>query len=134
MLFTRLIAIAQREDDIKQYLAYELTTVPMSLFDKAGMMRKPNKPALRDVFLKSASVADPSAMCVVDRGALLHRVRWPKQCSFKELTKCYVKFVHEHYFRSCIVFDGYDDGPSTKDHEHQRRDSRRRRLDHHQQK
>ncbi len=25
------------------------------------------------------------------------------------------------YGEACIVFDGYEQGPSTKDHEHQRR-------------
>lgn len=32
-----------------------------------------------------------------------------------------MQFVNATYGRSCVVFDGYDNGPSTKDHEHKRR-------------
>jgi hypothetical protein len=34
----------------------------------------------------------------------------------------YLQYVHKHYGTMCvIVFDGYCNGPSTKDHEHQKR-------------
>ena len=40
--FTRLAAIAQREKDVEQYFAFELTNQPHALF-KDGLMRKPDK-------------------------------------------------------------------------------------------
>jgi hypothetical protein len=39
ILFTRLVAMAQKEDDIEQQFAFELTPEPTALF-KDGMMRK----------------------------------------------------------------------------------------------
>ena len=43
-LFTRLTALAKREDHVKKLFKYEITAVPMSLF-KHGMMCKPDKVA-----------------------------------------------------------------------------------------
>lgn len=52
MLFTRLVAIAQREKkDIEEFFAFELTQEPISLF-KHGLMRKPDKPSLRRAVMK----------------------------------------------------------------------------------
>ena len=44
-LFNRLIAIAERSNDLEPYFEYELTNTPASLF-KDGFMRKPNKSSL----------------------------------------------------------------------------------------
>ena len=46
-LFTRLTAVAQREDDMKMLFEYEMTVIPMFLF-KDGMMHKPDRAALRN--------------------------------------------------------------------------------------
>ena len=46
ILFSRLVAIAQKEDDVEQQFAFELTPEPTELF-KDGMMRKPQKATLR---------------------------------------------------------------------------------------
>ena len=51
VLFTRLAAIAKREENEEKYFDYELTTEPMSLF-KNNLMRSPDKPSLRKVLLK----------------------------------------------------------------------------------
>jgi hypothetical protein len=50
MLFTRLVAMAQREDDVSKYFAFELTLMPTSLF-KDNLMRKPSKSQLRNFWL-----------------------------------------------------------------------------------
>ena len=50
VLFTRLAAIAQREEDVEQYFALELTNQPQALF-KDVLMRKPDKSSLRKVLL-----------------------------------------------------------------------------------
>ena len=41
-LFSRLIVIVQREDNVSAFVQYELTVEPTALF-KDGLMRKPNK-------------------------------------------------------------------------------------------
>lgn len=124
VLFTRLAAVAKREDDEEQYFDYELTTEPMSLF-KNGLMRKPDEPALRRALLKEEDVISIDKMkydClfVVDGGALLHRVCWIKGMSFSEIGKLYVDYIRKHYGKATVVFDGYKE-LSTKSCEHQRR-------------
>ena len=44
-LFTRLDAVAKREENEESYFYYEMTNEPMSLF-KNMMMRKPDKPSI----------------------------------------------------------------------------------------
>ena len=124
ILFTRLTAIAQRDHDVEKYFAYEMTTNPPSLF-KDGLMRKPDKPALRRALMRddeamSKDQIDKSSLYVVDGGALLQRVRWMKSLTFKELAQLYVSYVRRHYGVAFIVFDGYKQ-PTTKSHEHLRR-------------
>ena len=38
-----------------------------------------------------------------------------------DIVKQYVSYVRAKYGSCCIVFDGYRQGPSIKDHEHERR-------------
>ena len=88
-------------------------------------MRKPDKSVLRDELLTKQATVESSALHVLDGGALLHRVRWnnsnSSSCSFQDLCLQYTDHVQKFHGQSKIVFDGYDDGPSTKDHEHHRR-------------
>ena len=58
---------------------------------------------------------------VIDGGALLHRVILKKKGSYAEILKQYQSYLESKYGKCVIVFDGYLSGPSTKDHEHQRR-------------
>ena len=45
-LFNRLVIVSQQELSVKESYEFELTAVPMSLFDKTQFMRKPNKALL----------------------------------------------------------------------------------------
>ena len=54
-------------------------------------------------------------------GHLLHRVVWDEQSNYLEIIQKYINYMESHYGKSSIVFDGYQDGPSTKNHEHARR-------------
>ena len=58
---------------------------------------------------------------VLDRGSLLYRVKWEKNKIFGEIASLYSRFVLSSYGKSIIVFDGYSNGPSTKDMTHSRR-------------
>jgi hypothetical protein len=79
ILFTRLIAIVQREDNMSCYFEYELTTIPTSLF-KDNAMRKNTKAQLMNSMTKSVSTWQlddiNQAKYVIDGGALMHRVKW----------------------------------------------------------
>ena len=74
-LFNRLIAIAERSNDLEPYFEYELTNTPASLF-KDGFMRKPNKSSLMHAITKDVSQSDEISHgnFVFDGGVLLHRV------------------------------------------------------------
>eukprot|EP00794_Sanderia_malayensis_P019666 gene19666-21613_t len=97
----------------------------MSLF-KNGMMRKADKPSLREVIMpeEKAVMKGDIKNCdtyVLDGGALLHRVRWSKGIRFIEIADTYLKYMRKNYPSNItIVFDGYKD-ESTKSHEHLRR-------------
>ena len=129
MLFTRLAAIAQGDDNVEQYFGYEMTLAPMALF-KNDMMRKPDKASLREnllgsdlTFLKDSDQCNldfNNCIFSVDGGALLNRVQFKKQMKFREIAMLYVNYVRKHY-RSCfIVFDGYETA-TTKASERTRR-------------
>ena len=49
LLFSRLLALIEREEEIREYFRFELTAFPISLFQN-GMMRKANKSKLAKAF------------------------------------------------------------------------------------
>ena len=58
---------------------------------------------------------------VLDVGALLHRVPWPRGSIYESVSHLYVRYVTQKYGAAVIVFDGYNDDPTTKDVTHLRR-------------
>ena len=123
LLFTRLAAIAQREDDVEQYFDFELNTRPLSLF-KNNLMRKPDKASLRKLLLTDAMRCEVDGITgkhVLDGGALLHKVHWVKGMKFHEVAEAYVNYVRRNYGTAFIVFDGYESALSIKSNEHARR-------------
>ena len=82
-LFARLLAIAERSQEIEPCFQYQFTQEPTSLF-KDGIMRKSIKSDLAKLLTKRAisleNLPDQSKY-VIDCGALLHRFRWIKDCS-----------------------------------------------------
>jgi hypothetical protein len=126
-LFQRLLVVVERSADIPSYFAFELTSIPLSLFNDSGFMRKPNKPALAKALLKNVKTVSmpPDVRYVVDGGALLHRVRWLKNSTYLDVVQQYILYVKKEYCgNTVIVFDGYTDEASVKDHEHKRRAER----------
>ena len=122
VLFTRLLVLAERSEDRRVCFDYELTPTPKSLFENS-IMRKPNKSALGRALRQEVPIVDvPSqSFYVLDGRALLHKIKWPEKSTFEEIIAAYVTYVGKKYGRSAIVFDGYDNGPNIKDHEHKRR-------------
>ena len=57
---------------------------------------------------------------VLDRGSLLHRLKWKEGSTYSLIPEDYVSFTVENYGRATVVFDGYEVGPSIKDCAHQR--------------
>lgn len=103
-----------------------MCSFPPALFDSSLLPRKANKPVLADAIW--ASTSNNQTTCpaldvyyVLDGGALLHRLPWPRNLTYADVCLLYVEYVKRRYNRATIVFDGYSDGPSTKDCTHERR-------------
>ena len=124
ILFSRLLIIMQRSPNMEPYFSYELTSEPSALF-KDGALRKADKSVLARELkksLKSDSTPTEPKKYVIDGGWLLHRVKWQKGFLYSEIINQYVDYVTRHYgVNVVIVFDGYGNGPSIKDHEHDKR-------------
>ena len=129
LMFQRLSIVATTGgfESPQQFFEYEMCSFPASLFDASLLPLKANKPVLADAIWsmtkESQTANDPggSAYFVIDGGALLHRVVWPRGLTYNAICLLYIQYVHRRYPRATIVFDGYDDGPTTKDCTHQRR-------------
>jgi hypothetical protein len=96
--------------------------MPTSLF-KDNFMRKSVKSQLAQALEKGvqSSGENPQAMHVLHDGALIHKAKWQKKVTYKDIPVQYVNYVVTRYRDCCIVFDGYGRGPTIEDHEHQRR-------------
>src|SRR6218665_3750497 len=122
-LFNRLIVLVEWTTEMEQYFSYELTPMPSSLFQDS-FMRKPQKAALGPVLFQKAMFTEslPASQFVLDGGSLLHKIKWPKTGKYIDVIKLYLGYILRNYgSKCCIVFDGYESGPTTKDHEHERR-------------
>lgn len=127
LLFQRYVVAARNIEEIGNIFKYELCTHPPALFDKFGM-RMSRKSALADAMwtklndCETARKTDTTQF-VLDGGSLLQRLPWPPTESYSNIANIYVKYVQAKYgsFSTLIVFDGYKDGPTTKDITHQRR-------------
>jgi len=103
-----------------------MCSYPPALFDSSLLPRQANKPALADAIwtiTKNSQAGGPTGNVhfVLDGGALLHRVPWPRGITYDAICSLYVQYVANKYGKATVVFDGYQNGPSTKDGTHQRR-------------
>ena len=127
LLFQRLslVATGGRFDNPKELFQFEMSSYPTALFDAALLPRQANKPALADAIWAdtegSQTTSTRYAQFVLDGGALLHRVIWPHGLTYDAICNMYIQYVERRYGKATVVFDGYDDGPSTKVCTHQRR-------------
>ena len=127
LLFQRLItAVDGLFEDISEIFTYELCSIPSSIFDSSGFLREAQKPALADAIWtltvpeKKVQNEFEEMNHIFDGGSLLQRLPWSQGASFSSLCNLYVKHVKK-YSNPTVVFDGYTDSPSTKDHTHLRR-------------
>ena len=86
-------------------------------------MRESHKSDLKNILIENVHNFEtyPTSKIVVDGGALLHQVSWNKNCSYSEVIDQYCDYLQNNYGSCIVVFDGYGNGASTKDHEHRRR-------------
>ena len=100
LMFQRLSIVATTGgfESPQQFFEYETCSFPASLFDASLLPLKANKPVLADANLvhdKGGQTAnDPggSAYFVIDGGALLHRVVWPRRVTYKAICLLYIQY------------------------------------------
>ncbi|KYN03290.1 hypothetical protein ALC62_05871 [Cyphomyrmex costatus] len=113
LIFQRISLNLKNQDDMKNYLHYELAPFPLSLFDENGL-RKTQKSSFYDNFTcmcQNPEITD-NFMYVLDGGSLLHRVVWQRDILVKEIIQKYVQYVRQ-YRNAVVVFDGYPDDTSN---------------------
>lgn len=123
-LFNRIICVIKSDEDFASYLEYELAPRPLSLFDEISM-RKTDKSTMYSVmeaYYDCEQTYSIEGTFIVDGGYLLRRVVWPQHGTYNDVYKAYVSYVERHFHRNCyVVFDGYSDGPTTKNVEQSQR-------------
>jgi hypothetical protein len=121
-IFLRLLLIGQRRQiDLESLFSYELCSVPPSLIDEHGCLRKGNKSML----VKRLSVVDisPAAaeILIVDISQLFYQIVWPHGGTASDLIASIQGRLNGYAsIQKIIVFDKYND-VSAKDHERFRR-------------
>ena len=114
--------LAEREENATPCVEYGLTNYPLSLC-KDGVMRSSNKTSLRNYLTKGVPNANlPTEIVqVIDGGALLYQLRWCLYTKFSDIYKSYERHLYSKFGYCYVVFDGYGNGPSTKDMQHIKR-------------
>ena len=138
LLFQRLIVACNRSDDLQGLFRYELCSYPAALFDSSLTLRQPQKPVLADAIwakLSSNATSGPEGdvQHVLDGGALLHRIPWPRgSATYQDIRGLYCSHVTKKYGNAIVVFDGYDDnGHVYKEHDTPEESSRESRSNCH---
>ena len=129
LLFQRLVTTAHHTcENLAYVFMHELCSFPPALFESSGLPRLPNKSTLADSMwatLKNPDWESPpvnsQVHIVLDGGALLQRVIWPRGSTYNDILQLYAEYVERKYGKVTVVFDGYGNGPSTKDITHLRR-------------
>ena len=121
-LFQRLLALIGRGIyGLATIASYELTPVPMALFDNARRMRKGVKSQLRNLIMceETLNATQSHTKTVVDGGWLVYQVKWEKGEKLRDLLCRRGHYVLTLGPSATVVLDGYS--KSTKDHERERR-------------
>lgn len=70
--------IKQSDEELQEYLEYELAPFPMSLFSEEGMHKGTKSSLFKTFSPVSHNIESSNSINVVDGGYLLHRVVWSK--------------------------------------------------------
>lgn len=125
LIFQKLSLNIENQNDMKEYSSsYELSPIPLALFDENGM-RKTTKSSFYTNFECSHEIeTEETVTHVVDGGFFLHKVVWQANMSIENIVNRYVSYAVNNYAKnSWIIFDGYPDNEilSTKSLERSRR-------------
>lgn len=126
LLFQRLLTVSDLSlDNPIEVFKHELCSHPASLFDNTGLLRQSQKSSLAKTIWElgpcGVEAIPNNIEFVLDGGSLLHRLPWTYGLTFGVICESYCNMIRNMYGQPHIVFDGYNNGPSTKDAAHCRR-------------
>lgn len=105
--FHRITIAKQSDEELEEFLNYELCPHPVSLFDECGM-RKAIKSVSYKAFMPTEQVHHQDCVHVIDLGYFLNSVAWSRGQTFSSIWESYVSFFKNKYKDSfVVVFDGY---------------------------
>lgn len=122
LLFQRISICKKSDEDLVEFLKYELAPFPLALFNENGM-RKTAKSVLYTLFEHTKkTVTSSEHAIVVDGGFLLHKVVWQRDTTVSSICEGYIRYLQTNYpsQNQTVVFDGYS-LLSTKAEEQKRR-------------
>jgi len=129
-LFHRIMCLSKGSEDLKRYFRHELASVPAALFDDVSL-RKGTKSFLVPAFYPTTTqVVVLYQEQQLAWATLLHTVVWPRPATYNEIYNRYTSHVERLYGKnSTVVFNGYQDYPTTKGEEQRRRSIRETSCD-----
>ena len=108
---------------------FELCSYASAIFEARRVMIPASKPALADAIwaLIPRDVVGPTeqSQYIMYGGSMVHRIPWQRDTTYNDTCRQYAKYVTRKCGHSIIVFDGYQEGLSTKDGAHERCTCRR---------
>ena len=121
-VFARLVIVGRnRNVDLADVFQHELCSVPPSLIDEYGCIRKGSKAVL--VSRLGVTISNPPSpdTLLVDASQLLYHIVWPSSGTVGDLADgMRSRLINYNGVETYVIFDRYD-GISAKDHERQRR-------------
>lgn len=119
LLFQRLVSVGMQNKTRSEVFQYELCSYSTALFEDKFTPRFANKASLADALWKlmptDMVVPTTDVQYILDGGALLHTLPWSRGLADDELCQNYTRYVVSYHGQPAVIFDGYVDGPSTKD-------------------
>lgn len=108
LLFQRITIKKMFDEHLKEYLQYELSPYPTSLFDNAGMRKTAKEKLYKFMDPVNIDLDHVNVTYIINGGFLLHRVVWNKNDTFSIVLNRCVSYLQMHFGSNVVdVFDGY---------------------------
>ena len=114
ILFQRMLMCINSPDDVKEFLKYEISSYPQSIFNENGMRKNVKSNLFEEFSNVDISRLINTDIYVIDGGFLLHKVKWNKCTTYKDVCDNYVHYIVKTFKSAVIVFDGYKNENSIK--------------------